>query len=260
VGHLQDGKDPRGLCPARPAGGTAASHRALLRALPSIRLRTPPWRCGPSQLLWGPPHPQMASEAGGQLGEMASPLQLSEPSRSPPPRDRRDGKSAPSQASGKQQPAFQLGVSPRHSRGAPSAEAEETAWVSGGRGRELPCAPFPDALHAPAPSCLRSQPRWLPLLGSHHLLLLGSGPVMTPRFFCPLRPLLGVGASLGAHPIFLGLPPLPTQALSPTTLLAWRQQGPLSPVTGPQHPAWNLPYRDALHSPVQTPNLASEVP
>ena len=101
-GHLPDGKAPRGLCPARPAGGSAASHRGHLArtrlfsellqtvvggagpALQSIGLRTPPRVCGPSQLLWGPPHSQMASEAGGQLGEMARPLHLSEPSRSAP--------------------------------------------------------------------------------------------------------------------------------------------------------------------------------
>ena len=78
VGHLPGGTHPRGLCPARPAGGTAASHRGppartrlfpeLLQTgvggwagpasgpavHPSFRLRTPPRGCGPSKLLWGP--------------------------------------------------------------------------------------------------------------------------------------------------------------------------------------------------------------
>ena len=137
----------------------------------------------------------------------------------PPTQGREGWKSAPSQAGGQQQPVFQLRVSPRHCRGAPSAGAEETAWASGGRGRELPCVPSPDPPHSgpflPEVSA--------PLAASARFSSLAAAalrPSDDPRFFCPLRPLLGVRASLGAHPLFLGLPPFPTQALSPTTPLA----------------------------------------
>lgn len=240
-GHLPDGKAPRGLCPARPAGGSAASHRGhlartrlfseLLQTVVGGLGRPCSRPCSPSvsELLPGcaaPPSssgvpriPRWLLRLGGSWVKWPGHSTSLSPRDRPPTQGREGWKSAPSQAGGQQQPVFQLRVSPRHCRGAPSAGAEETAWASGGRGRELPCVPSPDPPHSgpflPEVSA--------PLAASARFSSLAAAalrPSDDPRFFCPLRPLLGVRASLGAHPLFLGLPPFPTQALSPTTPLA----------------------------------------
>lgn len=125
----------------------------------------------------------MASEAGGQLGEMASPLRLSESLRSPHTQGQEGWevcaqpgwRAAATRVSAGDQPSAQQRSPTRGGGG-------DRVGIRGQRTRITPCSV----------SCLRSQPCWPPLL-----LLPRSDPVMTPRFFCPQRTLLGAsGGSL----------------------------------------------------------------
>lgn len=166
---------------------------------------------------------------------MASPRRLSESLRSPPTPGQEgwEVRAQPGwRAAAARLPAE---VSPRHSRGAPSVEAEGTAWVLGAEDQNRPVFRLPpevSALLATAAAAAAFRPSDDP-----PLLLSSAYPA---------------GRLWGLTPSSWGALHFP-QAPSPTTLLAWRRQSLLSPVTRLQHPAWNQPYRDAWHSPVQRP-------